>query len=81
MDHTHHTLAALLRKRLHIIGDFAWRDRDPALHLHALGEISHKIESWHQEHKSHISGELNHYLLRRSYAKALAYAEKPELVA
>ncbi len=81
MDYSYLTLSALLKKRLHIIADHTWRDDNPAEHLRALGEISIKIESWHQEHRTHIPKELNHFLHQRSFSKALEFVDKVPLVA
>ena len=47
-------LAALLRRRLEVIADHAWRDRDPDAHLEALKSVSLEISTAHQS----LSGQL-----------------------
>jgi hypothetical protein len=68
-------LAALLRTRLAVIANHAWRDSDSAAHLNALKEVSLAIEARQQECWSNMSAKLRHYMERRSYDKALAYLE------
>ena len=68
-------LASLLRRRVEIIGDLEWRDRDAAGHLAALGHISEEISQWANEHKAGIDGQLRHFLANASYQKALAHVE------
>ena len=69
----HEILAELLRKRLRIIVDHAWRDRDPAAHLEALKEVSLAITDWTQTHRTGLDARLRHYLANSSYDKALAH--------
>ena len=66
-------LAELLRHRLAVIADHAWRDRDSTGHLNALMEVSLKITAWTEDHKSEIDARLRHYLGNSSFDKALAH--------
>lgn len=71
-------LTALLRRRVAIIADHAWRDRDGAAHLEALKEVSEKISAWTLAHRIEVDAQLRHYLANASYQKALAHLEAPE---
>lgn len=69
-------LAALLRRRLEVIADHAWRDRDPDAHLDGLKEASEAITRWVREHRAELDDpQLRHFLANHSYAKALAWVE------
>lgn len=68
-----HELAPLLQRRLDVIADHAWRDRDPAAHLQALAEVSGEISDWTKEHRSELDPRLRHFLANASYAKALDF--------
>ena len=68
-----HELAALLQRRLDVIADHTWRDRDPAAHLLALAEVSEAITVWTKEHRSVLDPRLRHFLANASYAKALDF--------
>ena len=68
-------LTDLLHRRVAIIADHAWRDRDPAGHLAALQEVSEKISAWSVAHRSVVDAQLRHYLGNASYQKALAHLE------
>lgn len=68
-------LAELLRKRLEIIADHEFRDKDPGFHLKSLEEISLAIESEHETLRNSIDARLNHYLTNMSYEKALSHIE------
>lgn len=68
-------LADLLRRRLEIIADHAWRDRDAASHLDALRQVSEDIAAWHARHRGALPARLEHFLSGCSYDKALAYVE------
>lgn len=65
-------LAQLLQRRLEIIADHAWRDRDQPGHLDALKKVSVEIDTAKKQVPRHLDGELNHYLERCSFDKALA---------
>ncbi len=68
-------LVSALRSRLEIIADRAWYARDPEGHLNALMAVSAKIESHSAELPAPVHPQLQHYLERRSYDKALAFLE------
>ena len=69
-------LAGLLKRRLAIIADHAWRDRDPAGHLDALRGTSEAIAAWTGAHRAEIDPHLRHFLANASFENALAYVEK-----
>ncbi len=68
-------LIALLRRRVAIIADHAWRDRDSAGHLQALQEVSEAITVWTLAHRTTVDARMRHYLANSSYQKALARLE------
>ena len=68
-------LIDLLRQRVAIIADHAWRDRDAAAHLEALKEVSEKISAWTKAHRSEVDPQMRHYLANSSFQKALAHLE------
>ena len=68
-------LAKLLERRIAVIADHDFRDRDPEGHLEALKNVSGAIVSWHEEHRNEIDGNLDHFLTGASYQKALLYIE------
>lgn len=68
-------LATLLRNRVAIIADHAWRDRDPAAHLSELQRVSEEIEKEHQSLSAELPARLKHFLQQASYAKALDFIE------
>lgn len=69
----HPELADLLRRRLSVIADHAWRDRDPAGHLEALKEVSERLVAWTAENRPNLDAQLRHYLTNASFDKALAH--------
>lgn len=71
-------LLALLRRRLAIIEDHAWRDRDPAAHLEALKTVSEEITAWTAAHRTSVDSQLRHYLGNCSFQKALEHLEATE---
>lgn len=76
----HAALRALLLRRLEVISDHAWRDRDTAGHLAALKEASEALSAWTVEHRRHLDAELRHFLANASYEKALAWIDThPEI--
>lgn len=68
-------LVQYLRRRVEIIADHSWRDRDPAGHLDALREVSEQITEWTKNHRTEVDARLRHYLANSSYQKALAHLE------
>ncbi len=69
------SLAGLLRRRLEVIGDLAWRDADPAAHLEGLKTVSEQIMAGHEALRGRIHPRLEHFLSGCSYEKALAFIE------
>lgn len=67
----HPELQALLKNRLAIIVDHAFRDRDSDAHLEALKAVSQEIDSYAEVHRSEFDAKLRHYLSNASYQKAL----------
>ncbi len=71
-------LTELLRRRVTIIADHAWRDRDAAGHLDGLRAVSEEISAWTVAHRAEVDAQLRHYLGNASYQKALAHLETME---
>ena len=71
----HPELADLLRRRLSVIADHDWRDRDPAGHLEALKHVSEGLMAWTAENRPNLDAQLRHYLTNASFDKALAHLE------
>ena len=65
-----------LRRRLEIIADTAWRDRDSASQLQALQEISESIFHQHAALSAKLPPRLRHFMDSQSYAKALAMLDE-----
>ena len=68
-------LADLLRRRVEIIADHAWRDAEPEAHLGALKSVSLAITALHQSLSGKLPARLDHFLSQSSFEKALAYIE------
>ena len=68
-------LAELLRKRISVIADHDFRDRDPEAHLAALQEVSQAIMDMHQQlaGQAPLPPRLEHFLTNCSYDKALDF--------
>ncbi|MEO5913361.1 MAG: hypothetical protein ABIS50_03950 [Luteolibacter sp.] len=71
-------LIDLLRRRVAIIADHAWRDRDAAGHLDGLKAVSEEISAWTAAHRTEVDAQMRHYLGNASYQKALAHLEARE---
>lgn len=69
-------LHRLLRQRLDVIADHAWRDRDPAAHLDALRGVAEAIQAEHARLRPQLPPRLQHYLQQSSLQKALDYLEQ-----
>lgn len=65
-------LVEQLEKRLTIIGDHQWRDRDQPGHLAALTTVALEIDALKKQVPRTLDPELTHYLERCSFDKALA---------
>jgi hypothetical protein len=68
-------LVSALKRRLQIIADRDWYQRDAASHLAALVTVSDEIVSHSAELTPPVHPQLKHYLERCSYDKALAFLE------
>jgi hypothetical protein len=68
-------LIELLHRRIAIIADHVWRDRDATGHLEALKQVSEEISGWTAAHRTSVDARLRHYLGNASYQKALAHLE------
>lgn len=71
-------LRHLLKERIAVIADHAWRDRDPATHLDRLCDVSEAISAIHARCKGTLPARFSHYMERMSYQKALAFLEGAE---
>ena len=71
----HAELAAALRDRLSIVADRVAYERDAALHLEQLKQVSERIEILERQLPTPVDPQLRHFLDRRSYDKALAYLD------
>ena len=74
MDEIFAELAAALKERLKIISDETSR-RDSARHMARLQRASERIEEIEHRLPAETDPQLRHFLLRRSYGKALEFAE------
>lgn len=75
MNPEFNTLHQLLQKRLAVIADHSFRDRDPAAHLEALKQVSEDLMVEHQKLKPILPSRLNHFLTQSSLTKALDFLE------
>jgi len=75
MENAVSDLAQALRERLALISDEESR-RDPEAHMRRLSAISEKIDKLQAALHRPIDPQLEHYLQRRSYDKALEFLEQ-----
>ncbi len=75
-DFTH--LRTLLQRRINLIADHAFRDRDAAGHLEALKAVSEELAAEHQRLRTVLPPRLNHFLAQASFSKALEYLDSSE---
>lgn len=68
-------LEELLTRRLEVIADHAWRDRDSVGHLEELKRVSEALAEEHQRLRGGLPPRLEHFLANASYSKALAYVQ------
>ncbi len=73
MNPSWQTLQTLLQRRLEVIADHAFRDRDPAAHLEALKTVSEELLAEQERLKGQLPPRLQHFLMQASYSKALAF--------
>lgn len=71
-------LRTLLKRRIDLIADHAFRDRDAAAHLEALKKVSEEISAEHQKLRAQLPPRLNHFLTQASFSKALEYLDSSE---
>jgi hypothetical protein len=71
-------LRTLLQRRLDLIADHAFRDRDASAHLEALKNVSEEIMAEHQRLRTQLPPRLNHFLTQASFSKALEYLDSSE---
>ena len=74
--HQEQVLAELLQKRIDLIGDHAFRDRDAQGHLAALREVSEALDASFQRLKPQLAPRLRHFMEQASYSKALEYLKQ-----
>jgi hypothetical protein len=70
-------LVGCLKKRLEVISDREWYRNDPHGHLKALASVSEEIDRLGGVLMGDraISPQLKHYLMKRSFDKALIFLE------
>lgn len=68
-------LESLLIRRLEVIGDHTWRDRDSAGHLDELKRVSEALMEEQQRLSPELPPRLAHFLQNASYSKALSYLQ------
>lgn len=71
-------LRTLLQRRLDLIADHAFRDRDAAAHLEALKTVSEEIVTEHERLRPELPPRLNHFLTQASFSKALDFLNSGE---
>lgn len=71
-------LRGLLRRRIELIADHSFRERDAAAHLEALKQVSEGIMEEHQRLRTQLPPRLNHFLTQASFSKALEYLDSSE---
>lgn len=65
-----------VQKRLDIVADHAFRDRDPGGHLEALKQAHRELQALVEALPSDCDPRLRHFLERQSYEKALAFLKE-----
>lgn len=66
----HKALLKAVEKRLEVVADHAWRDRDPAGHLEGLKTAAGRLDQLIRNLPADADPMLRHYLERQSYTKA-----------
>jgi type II secretory pathway component PulJ len=69
-------LVALLERRLAIIADTAWRERDPEGQLAELAAVSEAIERFRLAREGTLPPRLEHFLANASLGKALDWSRE-----
>ncbi|MDB6153785.1 MAG: hypothetical protein JWL90_2238 [Chthoniobacteraceae bacterium] len=75
MAASYQTLASALRERLAVIQDREAYAQDPDAHLERLKSVSERITVLQTELPPPVDPQLEHYLKRCSFDKALAFIE------
>lgn len=65
-----------LQARVSLVGDHAFRDRDPAAHLAALKAAAAHLDALVAQLPRNADPMLRHYLERQSYLKAIDFLEE-----
>lgn len=68
-----------VQKRLDIVADHAFRDRDPGGHLESLKQAHRELEALVATLPSDCDPRLRHFLERQSYEKALAFLKEQDV--
>ena len=68
-----------VKKRIDLVADHAFRDRDPAGHLAALKSAAAELDALVKALPADCDPNLRHYLERQSYLKALAWLADHDL--
>jgi hypothetical protein len=66
-------LATLLKRRLEIIADQSFRERDADAHFAALREVSEEIDAKYHAVQKELPPRLRHFMEQASYSKALDF--------
>jgi hypothetical protein len=66
-------LHAAVQRRLDVVADHAFRDRDPTGHLESLKSAAAELDGMVRSLPADCDPALRHYLERQSYTKALAW--------
>lgn len=74
----HPDLQTLLLKRLEVIADRDFYERDPSGHLAALKDVSEKITAYNETQNEALDAKMRHYLTNSSFQKALDHLKKHE---
>lgn len=74
------SLTDALRRRMAVVADRGWYERDADSHLDALAEASREIDRSSEVvlRDTTASEKLKHYLVKKSYTKALQFIETGE---
>jgi hypothetical protein len=76
MIELHQKLLSVVKGRLDLVADHAFRDRDPASHLAALKSAAAILDAEVSALPANVDPTLRHYLERQSYTKALHWLQE-----
>ena len=71
-------LKGMLEERLRVIADHEMRDRDAAVHLEMLKEVSLRLMAEQERLADVLPPRLKHFLTQASYSKALEWIREQE---